>query len=260
MQINQLAPPPTGADNGVVLTGNPFGPHEPLLPAIGFNAGDCAQFNGTSFTLLNGIIVIPHEPAFPNLEAACAGTSGLVPDINALRTFAPGLGKILSLQNIADSQYHAFQTTLRLTKGPLTLALSYSYSHSLDDSSERSNGDVMNAYNIRSSWASSDFDQRHLLNFAYVYQPRHLTDDFEHLGRFFRDALSWGDDTSGQSEPSQAQQNQAQQSQSSSTWCSKPEGLAGRAFISVCAWASPWESREAGDGALMDASGRQPIG
>jgi len=179
LQINQLTPPPAGPDNGIFLNGNPFGPHEPILPAVGFNAGDCSQFNGTSFTLLNGIIVTPHEPAFANLEAACAGTSTLFPDINALRTYAPGLGKILSLQNIADSQYHALQVTLRRTKGPLTLAASYSYSHSLDDSSDRSNGDVMNAYNIRQSWATSDFDQRHLLNLAYVWRLPHLSGDLE---------------------------------------------------------------------------------
>ena len=215
LQINQLAPPPTGPDDGIFLNGNPFAPHEPLLPAIGFNAGDCAQFNGKSFTLLNGIMVTPSEPAFPNLEAACAGSSGLVPDVNALRTFAPGFGKILSLQNIADSQYHAFQTTLRRTKGPLTLAASYSYSHSLDDSSDRSNGDVMNAYDIRQSWASSDFDQRHLLNLAYVYQPRNLADSFENLGRFFRDALSWGNGSSEESEEVQPQRSQAQKNMNS---------------------------------------------
>ena len=191
LQMNQLAPPPIGPDNGIFLNGNPFAPHEPLLTAVGFNAGDCAQFNGSDFTLLNGLIITKSEPAFPNLAAACVGSSGLLPDANALRSFAPGLGKILSLQNIADSQYHAFQTTLRRTKGPLTIAASYSYSHSLDDSSDRSNGAVINAYAVRSSWASSDFDQRHLLNLAYVYQLRGL----EHWGAFLKDALSWDDDS-----------------------------------------------------------------
>ena len=181
LQINQLAPPPTGPDNGIYLNGNPFAPHEPILPTVGFNAGDCAQFNGSAFMLLNGTIVTKDEPAFPNLEAACSGTSNLFPDPNTLRTYAPGLGKILSLQNIADSQYHAFQTTLRRTRGPLTLAAAYSYSHSLDDSSDRSNGDAINAYNIRQSWASSDFDQRHLLNIAYVLQVPNLSAWMEHV-------------------------------------------------------------------------------
>jgi hypothetical protein len=190
LQINQLAPPPTGPDNGIFLNGNPFTPHEPLLPTVGFAAGDCAQFNGSFFTLLNGTIVTPSEPAFPNLEAACSGTSNLFPDPNALRTFAPSLGKILSLQNVADSQYHAFQATLRRIKGPVTIAASYSYSHSLDDSSDRSNGDVINAYNIRQNWASSDFDQRHLLNFAYVYQVPDLSGTLE------RD-LKWGEHGTG---------------------------------------------------------------
>jgi hypothetical protein len=193
LQINQLAPPPIGPDNGIFLNGNPFGPHEPLLPTVGLNAGDCAQFNGSFFTLLNGIIVTRDEPAFANLEAACVGTSSLFPDPNILRTFAPGLGKIISLQNIADSQYHAFQTTLRRITGPLTLTVSYSYSHSLDDSSDRSDGDAINAYDIRSSWASSDFDERHLLNFAYVYRLPNLSQPFR---RFLNWADSGPNDTS----------------------------------------------------------------
>src|SRR5271165_2537682 len=47
------------------------------------------------------------------------------PDPNSLRTFAPGLGQIFSLQNVADSNYNAMQVTLRRATGPLTLGVAY---------------------------------------------------------------------------------------------------------------------------------------
>ena len=89
------------------------------------------------------------QPAFINLLAACeyvntqrGTTQGLLP-INAYRPYL-GLEKIFSLQNVGDSNYHAFQATLRHTRGPLTMDLSYSYSHSIDDSSDRNDTTIVN--------------------------------------------------------------------------------------------------------------------
>jgi hypothetical protein len=66
------------------------------------------------------------------------------------------------------------QFTLRRTRGPLTAGLSYSYSHSLDNSSDRSDPVLVDSYNLRSNWASSNFDERHLLSFSYLYQVPNL--------------------------------------------------------------------------------------
>jgi hypothetical protein len=74
------------------------------------------------------------------------------------------------LQNAADSSYHAFQFTARRTRGALTTNLSYSYSHSIDDSSDRSDPVLVNSYDLRENRASSNFDERHLLTFSYIYQ------------------------------------------------------------------------------------------
>jgi len=74
------------------------------------------------------------------------------------------------LQNVANSSYHAFQATMRHTSGALTAGVSYSYSHSLDNSSDRSDPVLVNSYDLRQNRASSNFDQRHLLNISYVYQ------------------------------------------------------------------------------------------
>jgi hypothetical protein len=81
---------------------------------------------------MNGTQVTPQNPAYAHLQAAC--TNPYIPNVNSIagRPY-PGLGRIFALQNVADSSYHALQTTLRHSSGPLTLGLSYSYSHSIDD-------------------------------------------------------------------------------------------------------------------------------
>ncbi len=167
LQVNQLVP--------AVSTDNPFGPNG-LAPGQPITTTLCNSYNGTSFTF-----VTPTNPSgtpwyntnadFVNLQAACFGTPGKsFPDPNSLRTFAPGFGQIFSLQNVADSNYNGLQATLRRNTGPLTLGVSYTYSHSIDDSSDRSDTTLVNSFNLSSNKASSNFDQRHLLNISYVYK------------------------------------------------------------------------------------------
>ncbi|MFZ3262365.1 MAG: carboxypeptidase regulatory-like domain-containing protein [Terriglobales bacterium] len=164
-QLNQLLPLPASE--------NPFGPNEPLTIAdctvtpFGFtgNPGD-----GTvPFLLQSGTLVTPQNPAYIHIQAAC--TNPNIRNVNSLpgRPY-PGLGRVLSLQNVADSTYHALQTTLRHTSGGLTTGVSYSYSHSIDDASDRSDPVLVNSYDLRENRASSSFDERHLLNISYVYQ------------------------------------------------------------------------------------------
>ncbi len=182
LQLNQLAPLTSAPDNGFFLNGNPFGPGQPLTTFAG-PGGVCRSYSGglnstgKGFTLGNftvgDITVTPQEPAWNNLVAACYGDfaapSDPTPSPNSLRSYAPGFQRVLSLQNIADSQYHALQATIRRTHGPLTVGASYTFSHSFDDASDRSDASFVDSSNIKSSWASSSFDQRHLLNFSYVY-------------------------------------------------------------------------------------------
>jgi hypothetical protein len=169
LQLNQLTPLTTAPNTGIFLNGNPFGPNEPLTTAT------CNSYDGNSFTLRapgSGAIesiVTAHEPAWTNLLAACYGVNPGIPNPNSLRTYAPGFQRILSLQNVADSQYHGLQATMRRAKGPFTLGVSYTYSHSRDDSSDRTDASFVNSADLKSSWASSNFDQRHLLNVSYVY-------------------------------------------------------------------------------------------
>ena len=165
-QLNQLHPLPASE--------NPFGPNEPLTitdctvappGAPSPNPGD----GTTPFLLQNGTLVASTNPAYQHLQAAC--TNPNIPNVNSLpgRPY-PGLGRIYSLQNVANSTYHAFQSTLRRSTGPLTLGVSYSYSHSIDDASDRSDPILVNSYDLRENRASSSFDERHLLNISYVYR------------------------------------------------------------------------------------------
>jgi hypothetical protein len=169
LEINQLAPLPASQ--------NPFGPHQPLMtkganpvPTAG-NNGDCSAYGGQPFTLTNGTVIGAGDPGYNNLIAACytsiGSTLGLSP--NSLRTYAPGIGEIYSLQNVANSSYNAFQATLRKVQGPLTLGAAYTYSHSIDDASDRSDATFVNSFNLKGNRASSNFDQRHLLHISYIY-------------------------------------------------------------------------------------------
>jgi hypothetical protein len=156
-QLNQLQPTPTAQ--------NPFGAHDdPFL------ASDCNITNDT-FHLANGATVGRNQPAFTNLLIACSGTpgSGIVTNPNTVRQFAPSLGEIYSLENVANSAYNGFQATLRRTQKSLTVGVAYSYSHSIDNASDRSDTTFVNSYNLRANRASSNFDQRHLLHVNYVW-------------------------------------------------------------------------------------------
>jgi len=176
LQLNQLAPLDPAPDTGIFPTGNPYPMGVPLVKA------DCTNWNGHAYVLQNGFQVTAGQPAFKNLQAACFGNgNGEQPQTppNALRTFAPGIGRVVALRNMADSQYHALQATVRRTSGPLTLGMSYTLSHNLDDSSDRSDASFVNSADIRSSWANSNYDQRHLLSVNYIYSLPRLSGGFE---------------------------------------------------------------------------------
>jgi hypothetical protein len=122
--------------------------------------------------------VSPGDASYNNLVAACyaavgsiytSATQGYGLSPNSLRTYAPGIGEIHSLQNVANSSYNAFQATLRKVQGPLTLGVAYTYSHSLDNASDRSDATFVNSFNLKGNRASSNFDQRHLLHISYIY-------------------------------------------------------------------------------------------
>ena len=211
LQLNQLPVPPVGADNGIFANGNPFNPGQPITTLdCRYSAGSVTHSNPLGFgnfigaqgTGINGVVVTPAEPAWSNLVASCYGALNPIsdspyidiPDPNLLRPYV-GFRRIFGLQNVADSTYHALQATIRRTRGPLTVGASYTYSHSFDDSSDRSDASFVNSADIHSNWASSSFDQRHLLTVNYVY-------DFPKMSRAFHGWFgSDGQDHTSEDEP-----------------------------------------------------------
>jgi hypothetical protein len=111
--------------------------------------------------------------------AACGATADF------FRTALPGYSSASQLRNEANSVYHALQVQARRTVGDLTLSVAYTYSHSIDDSSDRSDTAFVNAYNFAANRASSNFDLRHNFQVSYVYGLPF----FKHSSGFLRGAL-----------------------------------------------------------------------
>ncbi|HZW96918.1 MAG TPA: carboxypeptidase regulatory-like domain-containing protein [Candidatus Eremiobacteraceae bacterium] len=97
-----------------------------------------------------------------NLAVACGNNA------NPYLPFA-GIGSITRKDQTASSNYNAFEATVRHQIGGLELNVAYTFSHSIDDSSDYNDLGFVNSYNLNAYRASSDFDQRHNVTIAYVY-------------------------------------------------------------------------------------------
>ena len=137
----------------VPVSANPFAPGQPITQA------DC-DFLASDGTLANGKPVTGQ--AVTNLGVACGN------DPNPSRPQL-GFGDITRLEDQANSIYHALQTSVHRTVGDLTLSLAYTYSHSIDSSSDRFDGAFVNSYDLATNRGSSNFDVRHNLAISYVY-------------------------------------------------------------------------------------------
>jgi len=150
--INQL--------HAVSPSQNPFAAGQAINTGTDCNFTTNANGNPTGATLGNGTAV--GVAAIPNLWVACG---------NSAIPFRPtqGFSDIPGLNFDANSSYNSLQTSLRRSIGSLNLSASYTYSHSIDDSSDRFDGTFLDSYNLLLTRASSTFDQRHVFNMSYVY-------------------------------------------------------------------------------------------
>ena len=150
--LNQLQPLP--------LSLNPYKVGEALQtgidPLTGLpNHDDCGTQTTPSGAAITGQAAV-------NLSVACGA------DANPLRPFV-GYASINHLEDRASSIYHAFEFSGRRQLGGLQLALAYTFSHSIDDSSSRGDSNLVNAFDPKANRASSNFDQRHIFNLSYVW-------------------------------------------------------------------------------------------
>ena len=182
---------------------NPFQAGQPITTAV------CASGAASNYFSVSGVNpsppsgpgipssagIGPTSPGYLNMIVACTGNpgfiegggtgSGVLPlgvSADALRSY-PGFSNIISVNNVADSNYHALQATLRESTKPLTIGVAYTYSHGLDDASDRSSANFANSLDLKSNYASSDYDQRHLLNVSYLFDLPflNLMHGFTHL-------------------------------------------------------------------------------
>jgi hypothetical protein len=150
LDLNQLHPTP-GSDN-------------PYQPGQAISTDDCDSLTNVGFPTVNGVVngqPVSGQVAI-NLQTACG---------NSADPYRPyyGLHNITRLESKASSIYHALQFSARKTVGALSLSTAYTYSHAIDDSSDRYNGDFVNSYDPSAARATSSFDRRHVLNISYVY-------------------------------------------------------------------------------------------
>ncbi len=148
--LNQLYPTPASQN--------------PYLPGQAISAADCNTLTNVGLSSVTGVVngqTVAGQTAI-NLQTACGN------DPNPYRPFL-GISNITRLEPKASSIYHALQVSARKSVGALNVTAAYTYSHSIDDSSDRYDGSFVNAYDPSANRASSNFDQRHMLNVGYVY-------------------------------------------------------------------------------------------
>jgi hypothetical protein len=165
--LNQVLPTP--------LSQNPYGIHEPMGVGIQQTTGGATECGTTT-----DAYGVPIDGTTPSLiPLPYAGPGALSPAVNAgiavcgvnPNPFRPfqGVGGITRKDQTSSSVYHAFQVNLRKAVGSLLFNLSYTLSHSIDDSSSGGDLTIPNTYNLEAYRASSNFDQRHSFTLSYVY-------------------------------------------------------------------------------------------
>ncbi len=143
----------------------------PYLPGQYITSDDCNNVSNSPPTLGDGTTPVTGQ-ALINLNIACGNVN---PDL--YRPYQ-GYDSIYGIIGGANSIYNALQVSGRRNAGGLQLTLAYTYSHSIDNSSDRYDSAFVDSYNLASYRASSSYDQRHIFTVSYIYDlpiMRHAT-------------------------------------------------------------------------------------
>jgi hypothetical protein len=135
---------------------NPYSPGQYISSADCNNLGNGYNYLGNGAPV-NGQAVI-------NLNVACGNV--VTPDL--YRPYQ-GYDSIYGIIGGANSIYHALQVSARSNTHGLQTTLAYTYSHSIDNSSDRYDSAFVDSYHLNSYRASSVFDQRHIFTLSYIY-------------------------------------------------------------------------------------------
>jgi hypothetical protein len=147
---------------------NPYNVHQPITPT------DCGNVNfNTDPNEVNATATVNSQTVTGswanNLAVACGVTNNYGVSPGSFYVPYAGIGSITRKDQTASSNYNALQGSLRHNIGGLELTAAYTYSHSIDDSSDGADTGFVNAYNLNAYRASSNFDQTHNISIAYVY-------------------------------------------------------------------------------------------
>jgi Carboxypeptidase regulatory-like domain/TonB-dependent Receptor Plug Domain len=137
---------------------NPYGPGQAI------SGDDCASISGTAATGYTG--TVSGNPVSGTVATHLAIACGISADPS--RPYY-GISGITHNWNIGQSTYDALQVGVSRYFGRLNGSLAYTYGHSIDDGSDGSVTEIVNAYNPQGSLASSNFDERQVLELSLVY-------------------------------------------------------------------------------------------
>ncbi len=156
--LNQLPPVPA-SENPFLVAGEPMG-------------GSCGTLDANSVptngTTPSGIPVPYFGQGVWSPAVNFGIANGCGTNADQFRRYQ-GYTSITRIDNMASSVYHAFEFSARRQMGGLQMQVAYTYSHSIDDSSSREDGTLLNSYDPAANRASSNFDERHVLNASYVW-------------------------------------------------------------------------------------------
>jgi hypothetical protein len=155
-EYNQMTPVPASQ--------NPYSAGQ-VITADDCNSVSISQTTGQATATANvdtGNPVTTTGSWANNLAVACGNNA------NFYRPYL-GIGSIERKDQTGSSNYNALEASLRHNIGGLELNAAYTYSHSIDDSSDNADFGFINSYNLNAYRASSNFDQRQNITLAYVY-------------------------------------------------------------------------------------------
>jgi hypothetical protein len=134
---------------------NPFATHQAITNDICSNLTVDGTTGGTPIG----------DDALFHLNAAC----GNFPTDDLYRENYPGWGTVQYVGQDSNSNYNALQVSARRQAKDLELTAAYTYSHSLDNASDRWDANFVDSYNMKANHASSNFDQRQIFNMTYIW-------------------------------------------------------------------------------------------
>jgi hypothetical protein len=149
----------------------PLAPSQnPYAPGQAISSEDCASISGTAAAGYTG--TVNGQPVSGTVATHLAIACGVSADPS--RPYL-GISGITAATNLAQSSYDGLQISLSRYFGPLNGSLAYTWSHAIDDGSDGSYTEIVNSYNPKGSTASSNFDERHVLEASLVYDVPFFT-------------------------------------------------------------------------------------